>query len=99
MGATTTDQTTYAGEQTTETLHLDAMAFAGTAALVSAAVMLVLGVFGAIGVYEGAVEMMEQWHLFFEPTAVGTLAGMVEAAVVAFVVSYPFAWIYNAFAR
>jgi phosphotransferase system glucose/maltose/N-acetylglucosamine-specific IIC component len=61
--------------------------------------MLLLGVFGAIGVYEGAVAMMEQWHLFFEPTVVGTVAGMVEAAVVCFVIVYPFAWLYNVFAR
>jgi len=57
-----------------------------------------LGVFGTIGVYEGAVEAMEQWHLFFEPTIVGTVAGMVEAAVISFVLMYAFAWLYNAFA-
>ncbi|WP_254524947.1 hypothetical protein [Natrinema caseinilyticum] len=80
-------------------MYLDALALAGAAAVVSAVVMLLLGVFGAIGVYEGAVEMMEQWHLFFEPTVVGTVAGMVEAAVISFVLAYPFAWLYNVFAR
>lgn len=39
-----------------------------------------------------------QWHLFFEPTIVGTVAGMVEAAVISFVLMYAFAWLYNAFA-
>jgi len=80
-------------------MQLDALALAGAAAVVSAIVMLLLGVFGAVGVYESAVAMMEQWHLFFEPTIVGTVAGMVEAAVISFVLVYPFAWLYNVFAR
>ncbi|MFC6987842.1 hypothetical protein ACFQJD_02160 [Haloplanus sp. GCM10025708] len=83
---------------TTNVMHLDSLALAGAAAVVSAIAMLLLGVFGAIGVYEGAVEAMEQWHLFFEPTAVGTVAGMVEAVVISFVFVYAFAWLYNAFA-
>jgi hypothetical protein len=33
-------------------MHLDALAFAGAAAVVSAVVMLLFGVFGAVGVYE-----------------------------------------------
>lgn len=99
MSTTTTTQDAYGTEATAEAMHLDALALAGAAAVVSAVVMLLLGVFGAIGVYEGAVAMMEQWHLFFEPTVVGTLAGMVEAAVVSFVIVYPFAWLYNVFAR
>ncbi|WP_232700656.1 hypothetical protein [Halobacterium wangiae] len=80
-------------------MHLDALALAGAAAVVSAVGMLLLGVFGAIGIYEGAVAMMEQWHLFFEPTVIGTVAGMIEAAVISFVLVYPFAWLYNVFAR
>jgi hypothetical protein len=85
-------------DSTDSTLHLDTLALAGAAAVLSAVVMLLLGVFGAIGVYEGAVEMMQQWHLFFEPTVVGTVAGMVEAAVIGFILVYAFAWLYNAFA-
>jgi len=99
MNTTTTNQDTYETESTTSVMHLDALALAGAAAVVSAIVMLLLGVFGAVGVYEGAVEAMEQWHLFFEPTVVGTVAGMVEAAVISFVLVYAFGWVYNAFAR
>ncbi|WP_245634229.1 hypothetical protein [Halalkalicoccus paucihalophilus] len=99
MSTTTTNQDTYETESTTSLMHLDALALAGAAAVVSAVVMLLLGMFGAIGVYEGAVAMMEQWHLFFEPTVVGTVAGMVEAAVISFVLVYAFAWLYNVFAR
>ncbi|SFG95706.1 hypothetical protein SAMN04488063_3410 [Halopelagius inordinatus] len=99
MSTTTTNQDAYEPESTTSVMHLDALALAGAAAVVSAIAMLLLGVFGAIGVYEGAVEAMEQWHLFFEPTVVGTVAGMVEAAVISFVLVYAFAWLYNVFAR
>jgi hypothetical protein len=79
--------------------HLDALALAGATAIVSAIAMLLLGVFGAVGVYEGAVEAMEQWHLFFEPTIVGTLAGIVEAVVIGFVLAYAIASLYNILAR
>lgn len=99
MSTTTTNQDTYEMDSTTNVMHLDSLALAGAAAVVSAVAMLLLGVFGAIGVYEGAVDAMEQWHLFFEPTVVGTVAGMVEAAVISFVLVYAFAWLYNVFAR
>lgn len=82
-----------------EPTYLNPLALGEAAAVVSAAVMLLLGIFGSIGVYEGAVAMMEQWHLFFTPTVIGTVAGMVEAAVVSFVFVYALAWLYNAFAR
>ncbi|WP_233204119.1 hypothetical protein [Halegenticoccus soli] len=99
MSTATTNQEPYEMGTTSDVMHFDALALAGAAALVSAVVMLLLGVFGAIGVYEGAVEMMQQWHMFFEPTVVGTVAGMIEAAVISFVLVYLFAWLYNVFAR
>jgi hypothetical protein len=99
MTTTTQNQDTYEMGSTASVIHLDALAFAGAAAVVSAVVMLLLGVFGAIGVYGSAVVAMEQWHLFFEPTVVGTVAGMAEAAVVSFVLVYAFARLYNVFAR
>lgn len=82
-----------------ESSYLDALALGEAAAVVSATVMLLFGVAGAIGIYEGAVGMMKQWHLFFEPTIVGTLSGMIEAAVISFAFVYAFAWLYNAFTR
>jgi hypothetical protein len=98
MSTTTTDERSYEMGTTTGTIHFHPVALAGAASVVAAAVMLVLGAFGAVGVYEGAVEAMQQWHLFFEPTVVGTAAGIVEAAVVTFVLVYAFAWLYNTFA-
>jgi hypothetical protein len=59
--------------------------------------MLLLGLAGAIGIYRGAVRMMEEWHLFFRPTVGGTLAGMVEAAVISYIFVYALARTYNAF--
>lgn len=79
--------------------RLDPAALAAAASTVAATVMLVLGLFGRIGVYTGAVEMMEAWHLFFRPTLAGTIAGMVEAAVVTFPLVWLFAWLYNAYTR
>lgn len=87
------------GENPRDTMKLDATAFAAAAAVVSAAIMLLLGIFGAIGVYEGAVDMMEQWHLFFAPTVGGTLGGMIEGAVIGYLVVWAVAWLYNLWTR
>lgn len=78
-------------------LRLDPLAFSGAAALVAAVIMLLLGILGAVGVYEGGVEMMEQWHLFFAPTLAGTIAGMIEAALATAIFTYVFARLYNTF--
>ena len=97
MTTTNTNQDAYEPESGATVMQLDSLALGGAAAVVSAVAMLLLGVFGAIGVYESAVEAMAQWHLFFAPTALGTVAGMVEAAVIGFVFTYVFARVYNAF--
>lgn len=86
-------------ENPNNTLTLDATALAAAAAVVSAAIMLLLGIFGAIGVYEGAVDMMEQWHLFFSPSVAGTIGGMVEGAIIGYVAVWAVAWLYNLWVR
>ncbi len=70
-------------------------ALATAGAIVAVAVMLLLGIFGNLGIYSGAVEMMMKWHLFFSLSLMGIIGGMVEAAVISFVLLYLFAWIYN----
>lgn len=80
-------------------LPLDALAFGAAAAAVSAIAMLALGILGGLGLYIGAVEMMQRWHLLFSPTPVGTIAGMAEAALVSFVVAWLLGSLYNAFAQ
>ena len=69
-----------------------------TAAIVSALIMLALGIFGNIGIYESAVESMQRWHMFFDLSAVGIIGGMIEAAVFGFVIVLISIWIYNVLA-
>ncbi len=71
------------------------LALAGAAAIVAAVVMLLLGILGNIGVYTDAVEMMQQWHMFFSLSIGGIIAGTLEAAVITFVFVYLFGFIYN----
>ena len=66
-------------------------------AAVSAAGMLILGIFGNLGIYTGAVEAMRNWHMFFSLSAAGIIAGMVEAAVFGFVFAYAVIYLYNKF--
>lgn len=76
---------------------LNEKAFGYGAAIIGAAMMLILGIFGNIGIYTGAVEMMRQWHMFFSLSLTGIIGGMIEAAVFSFIACYAFAWAYNKF--
>jgi hypothetical protein len=78
---------------------LSPMTLGYSAAIVSAVTMLLLGVLGNIGVYTGAVEMMQQWHVFFSLSIGGIVAGIVEGAVVSFLLAYLFGWLYNKLLR
>jgi len=64
------------------------------AAIWAALFMLVLGVLGNLGLYAGAVQMMQQWHMFFDLSALGIITGMIEAAIISFILIYSFGWIY-----
>ncbi len=74
---------------------LNSNAFASAGAVVAAIGMLFLGIAGNIGVYNGAVQMMEQWHIFFSPSVGGIIAGMIEASAITYVCLYLFTWVYN----
>jgi len=76
-----------------KTLNQTRLGLAG--AILSALAMLLLGILGNLGLYTGAVEMMQQWHLVFSLSIGGIIGGMIEAAIVSFVCLYIFAWIYN----
>lgn len=76
---------------------LKPLALGGSAAIVAAIVMLSLGILGNFGIYAGAVDMMEQWHLFFSLSVGGIVAGIAEAAVITFVFIYLFGFLYNKF--
>lgn len=77
------------------TEKLNSLVLGGSAAIVAALSMLILGIFGNIGIYMGAVAMMSQWHMFFSLTPFGIFTGMIEAAIISFVFFYIFGWIYN----
>ena len=79
-----------------KTLNALALGYAG--ATITALCMLLLGILGNLGLYTGAVAMMEEWHMFFSLSIMGIFGGMVEAAIISFVVLYMFALLYNLFA-
>ncbi len=84
---------TFGGVVMTNKFNVSALGI--SASLVAALSMLILGIFGHMGIYLGAVEMMRQWHMFFSLTPLGILAGMLEAAIISFVSFVLFGWIYN----
>ncbi|MBU4000596.1 hypothetical protein KKG29_05520 [Patescibacteria group bacterium] len=77
--------------------ELNPKALAISLALISALMMLLLGIAGNIGIYAGAVEMMKQWHMFFDITILGTIAGMIEAGIISFIFGWLIAYAYNKF--
>lgn len=79
--------------------QLQANALASTGAVVAAFSMLLLGIGANVGVYEGAANMMQEWHLFFSFSFVGIIGGMIEGAIISYVFLYVFALVYNRMAR
>ncbi|MBU1165251.1 hypothetical protein KKA15_06885 [Patescibacteria group bacterium] len=78
---------------------LNVLALGYASAIISAIVMLLLGILGNLGIYTGAVEMMQEMHVFFSLSIAGIIAGMIEAAVISFVFMVGLAWIYNKFVK
>lgn len=66
-----------------------------TGAVFAAFTMLLLSIANSLGVYQGAVNMMEQWHMFYSPTVAGTITGMVEAAIITYLSILVVGWIYE----
>jgi hypothetical protein len=75
--------------------ELNPLALGTSAAILAAVLMLLLGILGNVGIYTGAAEMMQQWHMFFSLSIGGVIAGMAESAVITFVSLYLFGLIYN----
>jgi hypothetical protein len=76
-------------------LKLNAVALGVAAAIIAALGMLLLGILGNLGIYTGAVRMMEEWHMFFNLTPLGIIGGMIEAAIISFIFVYAFGLAYN----
>jgi len=80
----------------TEKLNEKALGFSG--AIVSALAMLVLGIIGPMGIYGGAMRMMQDSHMFFSPGGLGIITGIIEAGIIGFIFAYALAIVYNRFA-
>ena len=79
------------------TKKLNCLALGYTSAILCATIMLLFGIIGNMGIYMGAVQMMQQWHMSFSLSVAGIVAGMVEGALIGFVFGYFFGCIYNKF--
>lgn len=77
---------------------LNKLAFGYAGAIISALIMLILGILGNLGFYMSAVTQMSEWHMFFSLSIGGIIAGMIEAVIISFIFCYAFAVVYNKFA-
>jgi len=78
---------------------IDSLALGYAAAIISALLMLLLGIAANLGIYVSAAESMQQWHVFFTFSLGGIIFGMIEAAIVSFILIYLFGWFYNKLAK
>lgn len=78
---------------------LNALAIGYTSAILAAAGVLLLGIAGNFGIYTGAAEQMTRWHMFFDLSLIGIVAGTIEAALICFIIGYVFAGLYNKLAK
>lgn len=76
-------------------LHSHALGVA--AAVIAALSMLIMGILAMAGVYMEAFQIMKAFHIGFDATIVGTLIGIIEAAVVSYIGGYLFGSVYNKF--
>lgn len=77
---------------------LNPLALGYATAILSALCMLLLGILGNLGIYLGAVEMMQRWHMFFSLSITGITTGIIEAGIIGFTAAYIFGLLYNKFA-
>jgi len=76
----------------------NAKALAWSLAIVAALMMLLIWIGAKIGIYMGAFEMMQNWHVFFSLSFGGLIGGILEAGIWSFVFGWLIAWSYNKFA-
>lgn len=78
--------------------HLSPNGLGIALAIISGIGMLILSLLGLGGRALEAVKIMQAHHIWYELTAFGIIAGIIEAAVFSFVFGYATAWLYNRFA-
>jgi len=74
---------------------IDVPAASYAAAGFSALLMILITLLNKVGLYAAMAERMEVWHMFYTPTLIGTITGMIEAAIISFVAVYIFSLMYN----
>jgi len=74
---------------------LNELNFGFAGAIISGISMLLLGIFGNLGVYTGAVNSMMERHMFFSLSFSGVIFGIIEGTIIGFIAFYFFALIYN----
>ena len=75
--------------------NLNAKAFGYSLGIVSGFIMLILGILGNLGLYLSGVSAMAEWHIFFDLSVLGIIAGIIEAGIFGFVFGWLVAVIYN----
>ena len=77
---------------------LNKLALGYATAIISAGALLLLGIFGNLGIYTGASQLMMQGHMFFSLSIAGIITGMIEVAIWGFIGGWLIAYVYNRFA-
>jgi len=76
-------------------MKFDALKLGYAGAIWAALFMLVLSILANLGIYQKAAEQMSNWHMFYNTGVAGTITGMIEAAIISFILLYVFGAIYN----
>ena len=85
------------GEKFNMIQKINAKALGYSLAILSGLCMLLLGIFGNLGLYLAGVEAMQKWHLFFSLSLIGIIAGIIEALIFGFIIGWLIAYFYNKF--
>ncbi len=80
-----------------KSLKLDELALGYAGAIISAACILLFGIFGGMSLY--MMPMMRQWAMGLVWSPFGIFVGLIQAAIIGFIVGYAVAWLYNKFAK
>ncbi len=81
-----------------QTQKLNEIALGYSIAIISGLGMILFWIFGKIGFYRDATDMMMQMHMFFNMNITGMITGAIEAAVWGFIAGWLIAYFYNKFA-
>lgn len=74
---------------------LNIKAFGLSLGIVSAIFMILLGILGNLGIYMSVVNMMQEWHQFFDLSFIGIILGVIEAFIISFIFGAGIAYFYN----